>query len=136
MNSTFSPPTLEVFRRHVARMFVRDLGIPPADARPFVERAAALFVQRGEDALPIVREDLERQQVADRWRTVLAEDRTRALADWISNHARGDLLDLCAGTGRVAQALAYRGHQVTASERGSPPSELSIPFIPFSRALV
>jgi SAM-dependent methyltransferase len=55
--------------------------------------------------------------VLDHWRAWVTDEQTRAEADWIQHALRldgpGRLLDVPCGEGRLARALAERGHWVT-----------------------
>jgi hypothetical protein len=128
----FAPSSLKLFHTRVGSLVQNELKVSPENARMFTSRVAStLQGQRGNYT-----DGEEFNEIRACWNSVLCAQRSRVIADWIAPHAKGALLDLLCGDGRVGECLISRYQvNVTLTEREGAytrdRSEHRVPYYPF-----
>ena len=110
----FGAASLNLFHERVQSLVQNELKVAPETARAFTTTVTADLRGNGRTYVG----GLKFNEIRTRWNSVLAAERSAAIADWIAPHVEGTLLDLLCGDGRVGESLVHRyGVDVTLTER-------------------
>jgi 2-polyprenyl-3-methyl-5-hydroxy-6-metoxy-1,4-benzoquinol methylase len=110
----FCAASLNLFHERVQSLVQNELKVAPETARAFTTTVTADLRQSGKRYVG----GLKFNEIRTRWNSVLAAERSAAIADWIAPHVDGEVLDLLCGDGRVGESLLERHRvDVTLTER-------------------
>jgi hypothetical protein len=92
------------FADRLFTIFTEDLRLTATAAKPVLGHLAAALQSEGPSSVTAA-EILREEGVRDRWNSVFATDRARAVASAVSEYVQGTVADLLAGDATVAAAL-------------------------------
>lgn len=113
---TFDQTTVDFFLKCLIKTVSLDTG-KHFDFKEFEVTVQLLTQLDRSEVFPKLRNILDQSKIRQEWNQVLCENRSQMLANWLSLHITGNVLDMLCGDGMVGNQLAKLGFSVTLSER-------------------